>query len=285
MWRVAQRAKELGYSGQRIKLVGPQVWATRPGRAKTLAAHVDHLLCIHDFEEPFYQPFGLQTTVIGNPALERDKQGDGADFRRKYNISNEDKVLLLLLGSRNSEIKTVAPVLLSSAEEICKKYKDTIVVCVAAGSVREQINELSKEWKFPFILSVDEAEKIDAFASGDVALACSGTVTTEVALQNVPLVIGYKVGWITWAIARLFLMKAKYITLFNVAANKEVAKEFVQTRFTVRKLSEAVKNLLNNKSLRHSQIFEQNEALNSMGRGGKGASQISADKIVELASK
>ena len=69
MWRIGQRLAELGYKGKRIKLVGPQVWATRPSRAKTLAANVDHLLCIHAFEQPFYEPYGLSTTVIGKSCL------------------------------------------------------------------------------------------------------------------------------------------------------------------------------------------------------------------------
>ena len=79
---------------------------------------------------------------------------------------------------------------------------------------------------------VDEREKEDAFAAATVALAASGTVTTEVALQGTPLVIGYKLGWITWAAARAFLFKSKYATLMNVAADAEVAPEFIQTRFT-----------------------------------------------------
>jgi len=285
MWRVAQRAKQLGYAGKRIKLIGPQVWATRAGRAKTLAAHVDHLLCIHDFEETFYRPHGLDTTVIGNPALERDSIGNGAAFRKSHAITEKDTLLLLLLGSRNSEIKTVAPVLIETANELCKRNSDVKVICVAADSVKDQISELSKTWQFPHALTTNNDEKLDAFAACDVALACSGTVTTEVALQNVPLVIGYKVGWVTWAIARLFLMKAKYITLLNVAADKEVAKEFIQTRFTTKRLLAALNSLLNSDEARHQQIEEQNKALEQMGRGGEGASSISARKIVELASK
>ncbi len=285
MWRVAQRAKELGYNGPRIKLIGPQVWATRPGRAKTLAQHVDHLLCIHDFEVPFYEPFGLSTTVIGNPALERDVIGDGEAFRSKYNFDAEERILLLLLGSRKSELKIVAPVLEKAATQICINHSNIRVVCVAAGSMKDEILAKSKSWAFPHHVVTDDKEKTDAFSSADLGLACSGTVTTEAALQGVPLVIGYKVGWITWAIARLFLMKSKFITLFNVAANKEVAKEFVQTRFTSKRLVQALEKLYNDENVRTSQISEQNKALELMGRGGEGASSISAQTILNIASK
>ncbi len=91
--------------------VGPQVWATRPGRAKTLAALVDHLICIHDFEAPFYQPFGLPVTVSGAPALSRVKRGDATGFRARHGIAENQDVLLLLPGSRRAEIENVAPVL------------------------------------------------------------------------------------------------------------------------------------------------------------------------------
>lgn len=284
MWRVAQRAKELGYKGPRIKLVGPQVWATRAGRAKTLAENVDHLLCIHEFEVPFYQPFGLETTVIGNPALDRDEKGDAEKFRMAHKIEDRCKILLLLPGSRRAEIKTVAPILERATSKICDEYPDVLVVCMAAGAVKTEIEEMSKEWTFKYILVTDENEKLNAFASAKVALACSGTVTTEVALQNVPLVVGYKIGWVTWLIARLFLMKSKFITLLNVAAGKEVAPEFIQTRFTAKNLEQAVANLILDKKKRKNQISEQNKALESMGRGGIGAAEISARKILELAS-
>ncbi len=284
MWRVAQRVKELGYKGPCIKLVGPQVWATRAGRAKTLAAHVDHLLCIHDFEVPFYEPYGLDTTVIGNPALDRNEEGNEGKFRSTYNLSPQTPLLLLLPGSRSSEIKTVAPILEQAAKKVVSVVPNCIVVCVAAGSVKDMIIERSRDWGSDFLLITKEEEKLDAFAACDVALACSGTVTTEVAMQGTPLVVGYKIGWISWAIARLFLMKSKFITLLNVAAGKEIAPEFIQTRFTPRNLSTALLELFADPIALNLQIEAQNDALNKMGRGREPAAEIAARKIIELST-
>ncbi|MFC7290497.1 lipid-A-disaccharide synthase [Hirschia litorea] len=282
MWRVAKRVKELGYNGPRIKLIGPQVWATRAGRAKTLAAHVDHLLCIHDFEVPFYTPFGLETTVIGNPALDRCDVGDGIGFRRKHNFKDSTPLLLLLPGSRSSEIVTVAPILEQAAELFSVDVVEGKVICVAAGPVQQAIVERSKGWNFPHLIITDENQKADAFAAANVALACSGTVTTEVALQGTPLVVGYKIGWISWVIARLFLMKSKFITLLNVSAGAEIIPEFIQTRFTSKKLAKAVLELFHNPNKQEAQILNQNLALEEMGRGGRPSSEIAARKIVEL---
>ena len=287
MWRVAKRARELGYKGPRIKLVGPQVWATRPGRAKVLARHVDHLLCIHGFEVPFYEPYDLPVTVIGNPALSRMGSADGSGFRARHDIDPDALTIGLLPGSRRSELKNVAPVLASAAIEIMAsdRVQNSHLICVAAESVTEPVREMSETWPGPFTLSTDPDEKSDAFAAMDVVLACSGTVTTEVAMQGAPLVVGYKIGWATWAIARAFLMKSRYICLINVAANKEIAPEFVQTRFTVERVKEAGLKLATDESLRQQQIQAQYEALDSMGRNAEPAAEIAANTILDLAGR
>ena len=284
MWRVGRRVAELGGKMPRIKLVGPQVWATRPGRAKTLSENVDHLLCIHSFEEKFYEPYGLPTTTIGNPALSRDLQGDGEALKQRIGVSNGKKTIGLLLGSRNAEIQRVAPVLEQAAERLCRGHSDRHVICVAADAQKAAIIDRSKSWEFPFSLITEDADKNDAFASFDIALTCSGTVTTEVAMQGAPVVVGYKIGWITWGIARAFLMKSKFITLLNVAADQQIAPEFVQTRFSVENLSLAAERLLTDESARQSQIDAQFAALDVMGRGGRPAADIAAEKILQLAT-
>jgi lipid-A-disaccharide synthase len=231
-----------------VKYVGPQVWATRPGRAKTLAAAVDHLICIHDFEVPFYAPYKLPCTVCGHPALGRFKQGDGAAFRARHGLAADEKVLLVLPGSRPSEISRIGPTLWRAAELLKRDRADLRFVVVVANAVRDAVIAQTP----PAALIVDESEKEDAFAAATASLAASGTVTTEVALQGTPLVIGYKLGWITWALARAFLLKSKYTTLMNVAADAEVAPEIIQTRFTPANLASATAPLLDDPTKREN---------------------------------
>ena len=126
---------------------------------------------------------------------------------------------------------------------------------------------------------VDEHEKEDAFAAATVALAASGTVTTEVALQGTPLIVGYKLGWITWALMRMVL-KAKYATLMNVAADAEVAPEFLQTRFTAENIARAAAPLIDDEDAREDQVRRQDDALARMGRGGTPAAEIAADAVL-----
>lgn len=276
--RVAHGVRAAAPHIKLVKYIGPQVWATRPGRAKTLAAAVDHLICIHDFEVPYYAPFGLPCTVCGHPALGRFKAGDGAALRARQGFKDGDQVLLVLPGSRTTEIRRVGPVLWKAAAQLQQARPNLRLIVVAARAVRDAVVAQAP----PTARVIDEREKEDAFAAATVALAASGTVTTEVALQGAPLVIGYKVGWLTWAVLRGLLLKAKYATLMNVAADSEVAPEFLQTRFTAQNIAAAAAPLLDDEASRAEQVRKQDEALALMGRGGTPAAEIAADTVLAI---
>jgi lipid-A-disaccharide synthase len=281
MWRLARELKLRKSRARLIKLVGPQVWATRPGRARVLAQWTDHLVCINEFEAPFYKPYGLKTTVMGNPAIGRLRQGDAAAFRQKHGLAPEVAVVGLLPGSRASELSRVAPTLAEACRIVCQSHDDRHVVCIVAGAMRERIMAMAKTWAFPLTLIDEDEGKSDAMAAMDVAIACSGTVTTEVAEQGAALVVGYKLGWITWAIARALLMKSRFITLLNVAADREIAPEFVQTRFSPVSVARAAERLLENVDLRKTQIADQYDALARMTPAKEGATVIAARAILQ----
>jgi lipid-A-disaccharide synthase len=278
--RVAQGVRAAAPEIKLVKYIGPQVWATRPGRAKTLAATVDHLICIHDFEAPFYAPYNLPCTVCGHPALGRYKPGDGAALRARQGFTPTEKIILVLPGSRAGEIRRIGPTLWAAAE-LLDRDRDVRIITVAANSVREQVTA-----QVPAAVRIlDESEKEDAFAAATVALAASGTVTTEVALQGTPVVVGYKLGWITWAIARAFLFKAKFASLMNTAADAEVAPEFIQTKCTPENIAAAAAPLLDAEDAREAQVRAQDEALAKMGRGGTPAGDIAADVVLGVIQK
>ncbi|MBL8543915.1 MAG: lipid-A-disaccharide synthase [Hyphomonadaceae bacterium] len=278
--RVAQGVRAAAPHIKLVKYIGPQVWATRPGRAKTLAAVVDHLICIHDFETPFYAPYNLPCTVCGHPALGRFKPGDGPALRERQGFKPDDKVVLVLPGSRSSEIRRVGPTLWRAAELLDRDRPDVRLIVVAARSVHKAVIEQAPA----AARVIDEREKEDAFAAATVALAASGTVTTEVALQGTPVIVGYKLGWITWALARAFLFKGKYATLMNVAADAEVAPEFIQTRCTPENIAVAAAPIIDDPAARDEQVRRQDEALALMGRGGTPAAEIAADAVLKVLS-
>ncbi|GAB5457715.1 MAG: lipid-A-disaccharide synthase [Henriciella sp.] len=285
MLRVAQRIRTRAPHIKLIKLVGPQVWATRAGRARTLAATVDHLICIHAMEEAYYQPHGLPITVMGNPALSRTDPGDRAGFRAQIGLGDKDELLLVLPGSRLSEVKNVAPALVGAARLIKQARPNTTILFAPSPSIKTAFLEAFKDISDWALVLDPDANSYDAMAAADLALACSGTVTSELAVQGTPFLVAYKVGWITWFIAKNFLYRPTHITLLNIAADDtEIAPEFLQAGLKPEALADKALALLNDPSALAAQRDEQNKALTRMGEGLGNAPDIAARTILEVIS-
>ena len=131
----------------------------------------------------------------------------------------------------------------------------------------------------------DQTLSADIMAAADFALACSGTVTSELAVQGTPFLVGYKTGWITWALARYLQFKPDHITLFNIAADDtEIAPEFVQTKLKAGKMAECARERLAAPAKLTAQISAQNKALSRMGERNEPAAQIAAETILDVIS-
>lgn len=264
-----------------IKYVGPQVWASRPGRAKTLAATVDHLLALYAFDAPWFERQGLATTVVGSQALHIDlEQADPARFRASRGIAPDADLLLVLPGSRRSEIRLMTPVYEAAVERLKRSDPALEVAVVAAGPVAEDVASRVASWPFRIHL-VQESEKYDAMLAATVALATSGTVSSELAVAGVPMVIGYRFQPLSYAIMRPFFT-GKYATLFNHAADEEIARELIQDDATPEKFAAEVGRLLGDPEARRAQAVRQTEALDLMGRHGRHPSEIAADTVLRV---
>ncbi len=281
MLRVALRIRRMCPRARIVKYIGPQIWATRPGRARALARTVDHVICLFAIEAPAYAALDLPATVCGYPALGRFVAGDGAAFRARHGLDPQTPVILVLPGSRPAELRGVAPALWRAGLALKVNFPEARLVTVAASSVADTVRAQAPRET----LIVTEDEKGDAFAAATVALAASGTVTTELALQGAPVIVGYRLGWFTWLVARFFLYKARFISILNVIADAEVMPEFMQTRLTVENIVAAASPLLNDPDKRRAQINAQNEALRALGRGARPASEIAVDVVVAEAAR
>ena len=265
--RVAHRLRRLNPRLPLIKYVGPQVWATRPGRARTLARAVDRLLTIHAFDAPFFEREGLPVTFVGNPVLAKDfSRADPARLRVDLGVPDKAPILLVLPGSRVGEVERLLPPFEDAVRLLKVRLPDLVVMVAAADAVARVVRERVERWASPAILLEGEADRAAAMKAATVALACSGTITTELALCGVPMVVAYRLGALTHAVAKR-LIRTRYITLFNVAAGDFVAPEFVQTDCNGPALAEALFARLNNPALRSRQIEAQTAALRIM-RGG-----------------
>lgn len=279
--RVAKGLREALPGVPLIKYVGPQVWASRPGRAKTLAASVDHLLALYSFDAPWFEAEGLPTTVVGSPALHVDMaSADGGRFRASRAIAPDAPLLLVLPGSRPSEISRMTPVYEEAVARLKAADPALQVAVVAAGTVEHDVAAQVGAWPFRVHL-VQEADKYDAMRACDVALATSGTVSTELALAGAPMVIGYRFGALSYAIMKPFFT-GKFATLFNTAADEMIAPELIQNDATGEKLAAAVSRLLADPAAREEQARRQTAALDLMGREGRDPSEIAADAVLSV---
>lgn len=277
--RVAQQLRKRRPDLPLVKYVGPQVWATRPGRAKTLAASVDHLLSIHKFDAPYFEAEGLPVTFVGNSALNIDfSDADGARLRDDLGIAPNAPVLLVLPGSRPSEIARVLPPFAEAVAILKAQRPDLEVVIPAAPTVAEAVKAQAGGWAR---VVEGDAAKLDAMKAATVALACSGTVTTELALAGVPMVVAYRLGNFTHLVLKR-LLRSPWITLFNIAAQDFVAPEFVQDDCNGPALAAAVGERLDFPGMRYAQIEAQHEALIKMGRGGPDPSEAAAEAVLKL---
>ncbi len=264
-----------------IKYVGPQVWAARPGRAKTLAKTVDLLIALHPMDPPYFEREGLKTVVVGNPAVHTDmSSANPAAFRAAQGLGADDPVLLVLPGSRPAEIRHMMPVFSEVMRRLHAERPDLTFVMPVAETVRAQVSDTVAQAGVPVRMVEGEAAKFSAMQVATLALACSGTVSTELALAGCPMVIAYKLEPLTWWIySRISTLK--HATMFSIMAEKRIAPEFLQDECTPGNLLEAVRELLDNKSKRDRQIAEQFHGLDIMGRGGPLPAALAAKVVLE----
>lgn len=264
-----------------IKYVGPQVWASRPGRAKTLAAAVDHLLALYAFDAPWFEREGLPTTVVGSQALHVDMSAaDPAAFRVERHIAAGAPLLVVLPGSRPSEIRLMTPVYEAAIARLKAADPALEVAVVAAGTVAADVTARVAAWPFRAHV-VGEDRKYAAMRAATVALATSGTVSTELALAGAPTVIAYRFQPLSYAIMKPFFT-GKFATLFNHAADEEIARELIQNDATPEKVATEVGRLLGDADARRLQADRQTAALDLMGREGRDPSEIAADAVLRV---
>jgi len=281
--RVAQRLRTALPDLPIVKYAGPQVWATRAGRARTLAATVDKVLTLQPFEPPYFEKVGLDAEFVGHPVFEKLPAGDGAAFRARYKIPADAPVVLVLFGSRASEARRLTHAFAEAIERLDARFGDRLhVIAPLAQSIATQVRAAAADDpRLQRAQFVDEPERDDAFAAANVALACSGTVTTELAIAGVPTVVAYRFDGITYALARR-LYKAPHISLVNMAADARIMPEFLQNEATGEALSDAVARLLEKPDEAASMRAKLAAAVAQMRGDGPPASERAADAVLRV---
>jgi lipid-A-disaccharide synthase len=281
--RVAQRLRRQDPKLKLIKYVGPQVWASRPARARTLARSVDHLLSILAFDAPYFEKAGLKVTAVGNPTLVKDmSKADPHRLRGALGAAPDDPILLVLPGSRRSEIARLMAPFGDAVAWLKRSHPRLHVVLALAETVAEEARAAARAWPVQPYVVEGEAERLDAMRGATLALACSGTVTTELAMAGCPMVVAYRVSGLTYALVKLAI-KTRWITLINIAAGRAIVPELIQGRCNGTELAKALAERLDDPALRDGQAAEQTEALSKLGPlKGPDPSERAADAVIAI---
>lgn len=282
MIRVAARLKKMGFNGKIIKYVAPQVWAIRPGRAKTLARYTDHLLSIHTMDAPYFTSLSLPVTFVGNPMFDEGFSPErNIDLRKEYKL-NDGPIISILFGSRRSEIEALYEPFAKTVAILQARFPNANFVSVASTNVAEQLELLRKDdTRMAAVRFVGEKIKSALFSNTDVALTCSGTVTTQLAMCGVPSVVAYRLNPVTYAIGKPWF-QPDHISLVNISANEKLIPEFLQKNVNAKNLSAAVADFLEDQNLRASTSKKLLKQIDIMKGKGGSASKRAALAILSI---
>ena len=283
-FRVAKKIKGAGIPV--VHYVAPSVWAWRPGRAKKVANLVDHVMCLLPFEPPYFEKEGTKATFVGHSILESGAdKGEGAAFRKRHDIAADAPLLALLPGSRKGEVSRLMPVFMETLERLRKAFPTMHVVAPTAPGVAGMVRAALVDLPARNVTVIEgEAEKYDAFAAADAALAASGTVSLELAMAGVPTVIAYRVQALTAAIARQ-LIKVPYVSIINILQQRAIMPEYLQEKCTANKLAGAVSKLLSSPEARTAQADDIASALAQLRAGDLAPSIAAASVVLSEANK
>ena len=256
---VARAAKKLNIPV--YYYISPQVWASRAGRIKKLAAVVKKMLVILPFEESLYKSSGVDAVFVGNPLT------DKYDVL-KYDKQEGETVIGLFPGSRISAVKKHMPVLLETA----KILKEKINVKFILFSANKNYN-----YVLPGYVELEENNLLEKRKLVDFAICPSGTVSLENALLGVPMAVMYKLSHFNYFLIKA-IAKVKYITLANILAGKSVVPELIQFDATPEKIARTVIEQLKTENY-NRQLREFLEIRKMLGQNG--ASKRAAEIILK----
>ncbi|KZK80786.1 Lipid-A-disaccharide synthase [Pseudovibrio sp. Ad46] len=255
---VAKRVRKKAPHIRVVDYVSPSVWAWRPGRAKKMAAYVDQLLALLPFEPEAHKRLGgPPCDYVGHPLIERL-----ADLRpapgERAELGTGRKQLVVLPGSRTSEVSRLLEPFGEAVALICAQDPDVDVIIPAVPHQEQRIRDGVASWKVQPRIVTGEAEKFAALRQANAALAASGTVSLELAIAGVPMVIAYKLDWFFRRLKQINrfvkIVAVDTIVLPNLVLGDHSIKEYIEDEADPEVLSQAVLALLSDSPERRAQL-------------------------------
>ena len=260
--RLAKAAKKRFPNLRTIHYVSPQVWAWHRGRIPKMAKFLDLMLCLFPFELPLYANAGLRAVCTGHPLLD-----SLAEKRRDQ--PRDPSLVALLPGSRGKEVRRIFPVMVDAAMRLRElnpslRFEAAAVNDALAGEMRDILRARGQDES---LCPVTVRTAHDLMQRAGAGMVCSGTATLESAFFGLPMVILYKIGWLTHAVARQ-MVKIPCIGLPNVLAGREIAREFIQSAAQPGPIASAIRELLENAAAREAQQHALAAVIASLGDPG-----------------
>jgi lipid-A-disaccharide synthase len=253
-----------------LYFITPQVWASRPGRMRTIAENVTKAAVIFQFEEELLRKNGIDATFVGHPMIDRAAALPSRDAARaELEISPGRKVLALFPGSRRQEIERHLEVFVDTAKRLQRDDPGLDVIVSSAPNVEIDAR------RCPF--QVVKASSWTIFRAADAAVCKSGTTTLEAAVAGCPLIVAYRASAIDFAIASQIATVTE-IGMVNIIARRRIVPEFIQDDATPEKMAPVLREILDPTSERRQTMLRDLQSVReSLGQGG------AADRVAALA--
>jgi lipid-A-disaccharide synthase len=235
-----------------IHYVSPSIWAWRKGRIGKIKRAVSHVLALFPFESAIYQEAGIPVSYVGHPLADMiPVEPDKADAREQLKLKSHQLVVAMLPGSRQSEVKQLADLFVKSARKMLDvmpgiQFLVPLITRETRKIFEQAIYDNQGDEQLPIQILFGHAHL--AMEAADAVIVASGTATLEAALYKRPMVITYRMPWLSWQILKR-MNYLPYVGLPNVLAGRFVVPELLQDEATPEKISAATLNLLEDKTL------------------------------------
>ena len=238
-------AKFLKREGVKIfYYVGPQVWAWRKSRVKTIRKRIDMLAVILPFEEAFFSQHGIPTTYVGHPLVDHRVKISRDEFIRNNQLPLAANYIALLPGSRKSEVRNLLKVMLEAFDRLSTARPGLqALIPVAAGLDYASLEKLVRG--HPHVSLVREQAR-ECLTYAEAALVASGTATLQAALCKTPCAVIYKLSNLSYFLARLLIRGVKHFSLVNLVAGRKLVTELLQDQVTPERLHLELESILGN---------------------------------------
>lgn len=285
--RIHKKLRRLKRNIPQVHYVAPQVWAWKKKRARTMYKYIDLLLTLFPNEPRYFTPYHLEAKFVGHPVIESmivNADKTKGTFRKEHKILKNQKIMLVLPGSRHNEVERLLPDFLQVVEKMQARHKDFVYVIPTVSTVAERVKNMVENSKLSVVVVEGEDERRKAFQDADVAIAASGTVALELAIVGVPHIIAYKVPKITEWLVRRFI-HIQYVNLTNILLGREIVPELLQQDCEPNNILKYVENFVAKQDLYNRQMKGFEKVRKVLGFGEQTPSDNAAAEIWNMIKK